>query len=1042
MLVISLQHGRARAATSGFTLEQLHRRDQRPALPRGRLDHGPDRDDRDARPARDRDPDRLRARLQGGQAGELPLLLFLVLADELNPMVRIYAWRMLLGREGLINEGLQRIGLIDQPIDALLFSKFAVIVVLSTSYLTYTVIPIYGAMKAIDKNLFEAARDLGAGWWTTTRRVLLPLIAPGIFVSLLLVYIPLFTDFASPTLVGGTSGYMLGQVVNDLVLESRRPQRRRRDEPVDAGRVGDLRARRLQAGEDPPARDVSARPTALRRRDRRRRATTASSPPSTSPGPACSTVVLERREIVGGCCVTEEFAPGFRASTGAYVLSMLREPVWRDLQPGRARDRGRPGRALAQPVRRRLARCCSTTTSPTTQDEMRALLGRRRPRRCPSSRPSSAEIADLITPLIDTTPPEPRRHQRPVSCAGSAGSACAPPATASRISDALFLFGTSATQYLSEFFGDDQVLRGARLARDQRLDRRPLDPGHRVRPAPRPRRRAGRRRDPPVGLRPRRDRPGDRGDGRRGPRGRRRRSAPRPRSSGSWSRTAARPGSSSPTASGSAPAGCSRTPTRRRPSSAWSAQELLPERFAAALRAYRCEGTSVKINLAVDRLPQCGRRSTATASSPTTAGSWRSTRRSPRWTRPRPRRAPGARPLDPHIELCIPTVHDPSLAPDGQARGDDRRQLPALHARRGDLGRAPRRGRRPRDREARALLPRPDRTRSSSARCSTPARPRVAARDLGRPRPARRHGLRPALQPAPGARLGRLPDPDRRTSGSAAPAPTPAAGSPGANGRNCAREVIRDGPRPAREAAGPAPVSPLIPPEWDEIEAPSIAVEPPGPRSREMLERIESHRLPRPQPRADPVRARLQARLDRHRRRRQRLPRLRLGLRLGAARRRPRRSCSSPAIEALRAIRQRGQPRARLGAHRASSASACWRSPPASVTRYDIALNGTEAVEIAIKMMRRATGRPMILGFHGSYHGESTTTAALGAEAAEISARAARALVPGFVHVPYPHPYRTPLRDPRPGAAATRPSTTSATTCSSTPSTRARSPGW
>jgi ABC-type spermidine/putrescine transport system permease subunit I len=151
---------------------------------------------------------------------ELPLLLFLVLADELNPMVRIYAWRMLLGREGLINEALQRIGLIDAPIDALLFSKFAVIVVLSTSYLTYTVIPIYGAMKAIDKNLFEAALDLGAGWWTTARRVLLPLIAPGIFVALLLVYIPLFTDFASPTLVGGTSGYMLGQVVNDLVLES------------------------------------------------------------------------------------------------------------------------------------------------------------------------------------------------------------------------------------------------------------------------------------------------------------------------------------------------------------------------------------------------------------------------------------------------------------------------------------------------------------------------------------------------------------------------------------------------------------------------------------------------------------------------------------------------------------------------------------------------------------------------------------------------------------------------------------------------------
>jgi len=151
---------------------------------------------------------------------ELPLLLALVLADELNPMVRIYAWRMLLGREGLINETLMSIGLIKVPIDALLFNEFSVIVVLSTSYLTYTVIPIYASMKAVDSGLFDAARDMGAGWFTTFRRVLLPLIAPGIFIALLLVYVPLFTDFAAPTLVGGTSGFMLGNVVSDLVLET------------------------------------------------------------------------------------------------------------------------------------------------------------------------------------------------------------------------------------------------------------------------------------------------------------------------------------------------------------------------------------------------------------------------------------------------------------------------------------------------------------------------------------------------------------------------------------------------------------------------------------------------------------------------------------------------------------------------------------------------------------------------------------------------------------------------------------------------------
>ena len=81
---------------------------------------------------------------------EIPMLLGLVILDELNPVVRIYAWRMLLGRNGIINGALESLGIIDQPIDALLFNKFAVIVVLSTGWITYTIIPIYAAMKAID----------------------------------------------------------------------------------------------------------------------------------------------------------------------------------------------------------------------------------------------------------------------------------------------------------------------------------------------------------------------------------------------------------------------------------------------------------------------------------------------------------------------------------------------------------------------------------------------------------------------------------------------------------------------------------------------------------------------------------------------------------------------------------------------------------------------------------------------------------------------------------------------------------------------------
>ena len=149
---------------------------------------------------------------------ELFMLLLLVLVDELNPIVRIYAWRMLLGREGVINDFLVWIGLIDQPLDWLLFTKFSVILVLSTSWVNYTALPIYAAMKAINPVLFEAATDLGAGWFTRWRRILIPLAAPGIFVAVILVYIPLFTDFATPGLVGGTSSYMLGNSVADLMV--------------------------------------------------------------------------------------------------------------------------------------------------------------------------------------------------------------------------------------------------------------------------------------------------------------------------------------------------------------------------------------------------------------------------------------------------------------------------------------------------------------------------------------------------------------------------------------------------------------------------------------------------------------------------------------------------------------------------------------------------------------------------------------------------------------------------------------------------------
>lgn len=145
---------------------------------------------------------------------ELFLLLALVIVDELAPVVRVYAWQVVLGRNGLINWLLP-----GPPVDWLLYSPFAVVIALVTSYITYATIPIYAAMKAIDPVTLEAATDLGAGRIAQVRRILVPLAAPGIFVAAILVYIPMYADFVAADLVGGPSSYLLGQRIRDVILE-------------------------------------------------------------------------------------------------------------------------------------------------------------------------------------------------------------------------------------------------------------------------------------------------------------------------------------------------------------------------------------------------------------------------------------------------------------------------------------------------------------------------------------------------------------------------------------------------------------------------------------------------------------------------------------------------------------------------------------------------------------------------------------------------------------------------------------------------------
>jgi spermidine/putrescine transport system permease protein len=138
------------------------------------------------------------------------LLLFLMVASIFGGyLVRIYAWRTILGEEGLINSLLRSVGIIDEPVRFLIFSRFAVVVTLVNFLLPFGVLPLYGAMQN------EAARDLGGGRVAVFRTVLLPLTSTGMRIAFAFAFVLASGDYVTPTLVGGTSGQLIGNAIAD-----------------------------------------------------------------------------------------------------------------------------------------------------------------------------------------------------------------------------------------------------------------------------------------------------------------------------------------------------------------------------------------------------------------------------------------------------------------------------------------------------------------------------------------------------------------------------------------------------------------------------------------------------------------------------------------------------------------------------------------------------------------------------------------------------------------------------------------------------------
>jgi len=156
---------------------------------------------------------------QAGPRTALYLVLLLI-PFWTSYLLRIMAWKILLGTEGVINSFLIYLGVIQEPLTALLYNRTAVILTLIYVWIPFAALPIYAALQRIDPILFEAAADLGARPYHQFTRVTLPLSAPGILGAFFMVFIPTVGEYVTPLLVGGSRGFLYGNIIQDFFTKA------------------------------------------------------------------------------------------------------------------------------------------------------------------------------------------------------------------------------------------------------------------------------------------------------------------------------------------------------------------------------------------------------------------------------------------------------------------------------------------------------------------------------------------------------------------------------------------------------------------------------------------------------------------------------------------------------------------------------------------------------------------------------------------------------------------------------------------------------
>ncbi|MCC6313816.1 MAG: ABC transporter permease [Thermomicrobiales bacterium] len=144
------------------------------------------------------------------------LLMMVVFPLWSSYLVRAFAWKTILGANGILNSFLLWTGLIDQPITAFLYSKTGMYITFCHVWLPFMILPLYTVLDRLPNSLLEASADLGSSGWQTFRRVIWPLSIPGVMAGSLSVFSLTMGDYITPSLIGGSPGTeLIGGIVAD-----------------------------------------------------------------------------------------------------------------------------------------------------------------------------------------------------------------------------------------------------------------------------------------------------------------------------------------------------------------------------------------------------------------------------------------------------------------------------------------------------------------------------------------------------------------------------------------------------------------------------------------------------------------------------------------------------------------------------------------------------------------------------------------------------------------------------------------------------------